>query len=67
MGGKLTAMNPMMAVLLLTFLLAGIWLLLEHNFRRTADLPWSPMGADADADIDLQRVRHDLEATAQAR
>ncbi|MCW2711636.1 MAG: hypothetical protein JWQ67_2081 [Marmoricola sp.] len=56
-----------MAATVLLFLLVGIVALLEHNHRRTAGLPRLPFGADADRDIDLWRVRHDLDVTRPAR
>ena len=51
----------------LTFLLVGTWMLLEHNYRRTAGLPRAPFGADADLDTDLQRVQHDLDLSPRSR
>ena len=44
-------------------LLAGIWVLLERNHRRTSRMPHEPYGARAERDSDLSRVRHDLDAT----
>jgi hypothetical protein len=66
-GGKLTAMTTFIAASFLTFMLVGIWMLLEHNFRRTAGLPRAPFGVDADADTDLRRVQHDLDVTRHPR
>lgn len=67
MHDKLTAMTTFMAASFLTLLFVGTWMLLEHNFRRTAGLPRAPFGADADADTDLRRIRHDLDVTRQSR
>jgi len=67
MESKLAAMSEFMAAAFLTFLFVGIWLLLEHNSRRTAGLPRAPFGADADRDTDLNRIRHDVDVTRQAR
>jgi uncharacterized membrane protein len=64
---KLTAMSTFIAASALLFLLVGIWALLERTHRRTAGLPRMPFGADADRDIDLWRVRHDLDVTRSAR
>lgn len=58
---KLAAMTTLLAAAVLTFLLVGIAVLLERTHRRTAGLPRLPFGADADRDIDLWRVRHDLD------
>lgn len=67
MESKLTAMSTFLAASVLLFLLVGIWVLLERNHRRTAGLPRLPFGADADRDIDLWRVRHDLDVTRSSR
>jgi hypothetical protein len=64
---KLTAMTTFIAATFLTLLLVGIFVLLEHNSRRTAGLPRAPFGADADWDTDLRRVQHDLDVTRQPR
>ncbi|MCW2846399.1 MAG: hypothetical protein JWR90_373 [Marmoricola sp.] len=56
-----------MAVTFLVVTFLGIWALLERTHRRTAGLPRMPLGADADRDIDLWRVRHDLDVTRTAR
>jgi hypothetical protein len=63
---KVTAMSTFTAATVLLFLVVGIVALLEHNHRRTAGLPRLPFGADADRDIDLRRVRHDLDVTRSA-
>jgi hypothetical protein len=60
-------MSEFMAVTFLVVTLLGIWALLERTHRRTAGLPRMPFGADADRDIDLWRVRHDLDVTRTAR
>ena len=67
MDDKLTAMTTFIAASFLTALLVGIWMLLEHNSRRTAGLPRAPFGSDADWDTDLRRVQHDLDVTRQSR
>ena len=59
-------MTTFIAAAFLTLLFLGIWVLLEHNFHRTAGLPRAPFGADADADTDLRRVLHDLDVTRQS-
>jgi hypothetical protein len=61
MCSKLTAMTTFLAASFLLLLLVGIWALLEHNHHRTGGLPRLPFGADADKDMDLWRVRHDLD------
>ena len=67
MHDKLTAMTTFIAATFLIVTFVGLWVLLEHNFRRTAGLPRAPFGADADADTDLRRVWHDLDVTRQSR
>lgn len=67
MEGKVTAMTTFLAATVLLFLLVGIGVLLERNHRRTGGLPRLPLGADADRDSDLWRVRHDLDVTRSAR
>jgi hypothetical protein len=56
-------MSTFIAATVLMFLFAGIGALLERTHRRTAGLPRMPFGADADKDIDLWRVRHDLDVS----
>jgi hypothetical protein len=60
-------MTDLIAASVLVFLFVGIWMLLERNHRRTAGLPRAPFGTDADRDIDLWRVRHDLDVTPRSR
>ena len=66
MGGKLTAMTTYIAAFVILSLLAGIWVLLERNHRRTADLPHVAYGGKVEVDSDLWRVRHDLGAARHA-
>jgi hypothetical protein len=49
------------AALILIAMIAGIAALLERNNRHNAGGPSSPYGSDLDRDIDLWRVRHDLD------
>ena len=67
MHDKLTAMTTFTALSFLALLLVGTWLLLEHNFRRTAGLPRAPFGVDVDSDTDLRRVQHDLDVAPRSR
>jgi hypothetical protein len=60
-------MSTFIAAAVLLFLLGVIWASLELNHRRTAGLPRAPFGVDADRDIDLWRVRHDLDVTRTPR
>lgn len=60
-------MSEFLAATVLLVLLLGIWVLLERTHRRTAGLPRMPFGADADRDVDLWRVRHDLDVTRPSR
>jgi hypothetical protein len=60
-------MSTFLAATVLLFLLVGIGALLERTHRRTAGMPRLPFGSDADRDIDLWRVRHDLDVTRPSR
>ena len=55
-------MTNLLAAALFILVLAAVVVLLDHAHRRTDDLPHAPSGADAGADVDLQRVLHDLDA-----
>jgi hypothetical protein len=54
-------MSTFLAAMILLSLLGGIWMLLQRNHHRTAGLPGAPFGVDTDCDVDLWRVRHDLD------
>lgn len=60
-------MSALLAVLVLSLLLGGIVVLLERTHHRGAGLPRLPFGADAHCDVDLLRVRHDLDVTRPSR
>src|SRR4051812_18639248 len=64
-GSKLTAMT-FFAVFVLLALIAGIGALLERNSRHHAGEPSAPYGADLDRDVDLWRLRHDLDVARPA-
>jgi hypothetical protein len=49
------------AAFILIAMIAGIVALLERNARRDAGQPSAPYGSDLERDIDLWRVRHDLD------
>jgi uncharacterized membrane protein len=59
-------METFIAASVLLFIVAGIAALLERNHRRTSDVPRLPFGADASGDMDLWRVRHDLDVMRPA-
>jgi len=60
-------MTTFLAATVLLLLLAGIWMLLERNHHRTDAVPHLPFGADTDRDMDLWRVRHDLDVSRPVR
>ena len=66
MGGKLTAMTTYIATFVILSLLAGIWVLLERNHRRTAGMPHASVGGKTELDSDLSRVLHDVGAGRRA-
>jgi hypothetical protein len=49
------------AALILVAMIAGIAALLERNNRHNAGRLDAPYGSDLERDIDLWRVRHDLD------
>lgn len=53
-------MTEILALTVLTLMIAGVVALLEWNHRRDVT-PHAPLGADVDHDADLWRVRHDLD------
>ena len=60
-------MSPFIAAAVLFLLVAAVSVLLERTHRRTAGLPRAPFGADLEGDVDLQRVRHDLDVSRPTR
>jgi hypothetical protein len=49
------------AALIIVAMIAGIAALLERNNRHNAERLDAPYGSDLERDIDLWRVRHDLD------
>jgi len=60
-------MTEFIAATFLVFMTAGLAVLLERNHRRTADLPRAPFGVDLESDIDLARIRHDMDVARPSR
>jgi hypothetical protein len=54
------------AALTLIAMIAGIAALLERNNRHNAGQPTLPFGSDVDREVDLWRVRHDLDVARPA-
>jgi hypothetical protein len=55
------------AAFILVAMIGGIAVLLERNNRHNAGQPSVPYGSDFERDIDLWRVRHDLDVARPVR
>ena len=59
-------MTTYIAAFVFLSLLAGLWVLLERNNRRTAGMPHGSYGGKVELDSDLWRVLHDVDAGRRA-